>query len=379
MASIGLGRGDSGLTSTAFRAKVRGIYTTALTKILLDNGFKIVQPSEVIRARFNLPATAEENHQPDVEISDRLDKQGVSIVGRADAVNKVASILMDLLDDVIVRRQIHVFATQSPNNLRLNEGLYEAIMEVISASPDMRVRIDVEFPSLSKRRLDEIRSLVAPTISGHHYYKACGGKIAGMLEMAEKLIERGYPIKEAEDLLRECLLREYPHENSKIYIEHVKIEGRTFNLGEARIIEFYEGDGQMRLLRVFSSHGIYDGLGVPKEPGDFAVTTLKIGDWHLKTSYFSRNGEYKGTYVNISTPIELYPSKIRYVDLEADICMWPDGRIQKIDFEKLDGYVRMGYISARLKKIIYEEAERIIGSLSVDLEREAGSYILKLH
>lgn len=359
------------MANGVFRVKVRGIYTTALTKILLDNGFKIVKPSEVTRIRFNLPVTREDNFQPDVEIFDRFDKQGVNIVGRADAANKVASILLDLLDDVIIRRQIQVSLAVHSNNSsnNINESLYEAIMEAISASPDMRIHMDVEFPALSKKKLDEIRGSIAPTLSGHHYYKACGGKVAGMLEMAEKLIERGYSLKEVEKLLMECALREYPRENSKIGIEHVKINGKIFNLGEARVVKFDEEERQMRLVRVFSSQGVYDGLGVPKEPGDFAVTTLKIGGCSLRTSYFSRGGEYKGTYVNISTPIELYPAKIRYVDLEADICMWPDGRIQKIDFEKLDKFVKMGCISEKLRIMVYEMAEKIIDLLSVDLER----------
>ncbi|MEM1883934.1 MAG: DUF402 domain-containing protein, partial [Candidatus Bathyarchaeia archaeon] len=180
---------------------------------------------------------------------------------------------------------------------------------------------------------------------------------------------------EAEELLRECVIREYPSETSKICIEHVKISGRIFNLGEARVAEFNEREQRMTLIRTFSSHGVYDGLNVLKEPGDYAVTTLRIGDWFLKTSYFSKGGEYKGTYINISTPIELYPMKIRYIDLEADICMWPDGRVQKIDFEKLDDYVRMGYVSEKLRRLVYEKVEEIIDTLSVNVEMEAKNYL----
>ncbi|MBS7640853.1 MAG: DUF402 domain-containing protein [Candidatus Bathyarchaeia archaeon] len=367
------------MSSVMFRAKVRGIYSTALTKILLDNGFRIVQPSEVTRTRFNLQETPEDYNQPDIEVFDRLDKQGVNIVGRADAANKLASTLLSLLDDVVIRRHIQVYKAAQlageDTQLGQNRILYETIMEVISASPDVRIRIDVEFPALSKRKLDEIRSAVTPTISGHHYYKACGGKVAGMLEMAEKLIEKGYSHKEAEELLRECVIREYPSETSKICIEHVKISGRIFNLGEARVAEFNEREQRMTLIRTFSSHGVYDGLNVLKEPGDYAVTTLRIGDWFLKTSYFSKGGEYKGTYINISTPIELYPMKIRYIDLEADICMWPDGRVQKIDFEKLDDYVRMGYVSEKLRRLVYEKVEEIIDTLSVNVEMEAKNYL----
>jgi len=362
------------MVNETFKAKVRGIYTTALTKILLDNGFRIVQPSMLIRERFRLPVTLEDSCQPDIEIDDRFDRQGVNVVGYASAARKLASILLNLLDDVIVR---HHMAITTPielsgegNGCQFSPETLGEIMQNIVSPIDMRVRFDIEFPALSKKKLDEIRNTIVPTLSGHHYYKACGGKIAYMLEMAEKLLEKGYSAREVEEIFKECILREYPYESSKISIEHVKINGKIFNLGEARIVEFDDSKQQIRLLRVFSSPGIYDGLKVPKEPGDRAITSMKIGDWFFRTSYFSRSGEYKGTYVNLNTPIELYPAKIRYVDLEADICMWPDGRVQKIDFEKLDEFSSRGYISEKLREIVYEKSEEIINALSVKLEME---------
>ena len=36
------------------RIKIRGIYSTALTKFALDAGFRIVEPSEKVRERFHM-------------------------------------------------------------------------------------------------------------------------------------------------------------------------------------------------------------------------------------------------------------------------------------------------------------------------------------
>lgn len=359
-----------------FKVKVRGIYSTALTRLLLDGGFRIVQPSAPIRERFKLPENAEDNSQPDMEIFDRSDKQGINVIGNAASVEKFISILFENLEDVVVRRYPSLYAftssaqEEAENQAGIMEVINETLKEAEALTPQRKVRVDIEFPGLSKRRLDEIRSMVVSTLDGHHYYKACGGKIAYMLEMAEKLLEKGCPKKEVEELFKEAIVREYPQEGSKINIEHVKVNGRVFHLGEARIIELDEQSARLKIVRTFSAPGVYDGLGVPKEPGDYAITSMIIGDLSFRTSYFSRSGEYKGTYVNINTPIEIYPSKIRYVDLEADICMWPDGRIQKIDFEKLDDIIRRGYASERLRKRVYEKIEEILNNLSPNVEKE---------
>ncbi|MCX8170724.1 MAG: DUF402 domain-containing protein, partial [Candidatus Bathyarchaeota archaeon] len=301
-----------------FKVKVRGIYSTALTRILLENGFKIVQPSATIRERFKLTPSPDDCSQPDLEINDRFDKQGVHVTGDSAAAEKFISVLLNFLDDVIIRRRLPSMPIHLNDSISL-ENLSDILTEVNSLTPHQIVNVDVEFPGISKRRLDEIRSKVAPTLNGHHYYKVYGGKAAAMVEMAEKMLERGYPAKDIEDLFRECVLREYPYKGSKLNIEHVKISGRVFHLGEAKIAEFNEEDQRIILLRVFSTQGVYDGLKVLKEIGDYAITKMKINGLYFQTSYFSRDGEYKGTYVNINTPIEIYPGKIRYVDLEVDV------------------------------------------------------------
>jgi len=220
--------------------------------------------------------------------------------------------------------------------------------------------MDVEFPASSKKKLDEVRGSVAPTMDGHHYYKACGNEVSSALDMAERLLEKGCPREQVKDLFEQTIEAQYPVEGSTIEITHAKLDGKVFHLGNA-LIEAYDHEKSLiRFRRVFRGQGLYDGLETRKEPGDYAVTEAKIGEWHFKTQYFSRDGQHKGTYINLNTPIELYPYGIRYVDLEVDVCIWPDGRVKVLDEDKLDNAVAEGLVTEKLVRIVREKLQEIM-------------------
>jgi len=462
-----------------WKVKTRGIYSTAITKLLLDHGFDMVQPSATVRERFRLK---ENNESPDLEIYDRYDQQGVQALGKAKSVNAFNSILQSCLDDAIIRKwrvttdgiykglvkgldpetnsflidigsavgriaqeeisdpdlkQIVVqverrrIGAKEPlltteisipgkyviliprNKVRVSRKirnqqtryrLYQLGKELTPPNwgilwrtasadqpPDVLKKeiaslaksgeaimkkaeqvkapatlwegnhyVDVEFPALSKKKLDDIRGSVAPTVDGHHYYKACGGKVSSAVDMAERLLGRGGPREEVESLLKQTIMAEYPALDSVISIEHVKLDGKVFHLGKALIEAFDHDESVIRFRRVFEKKGTYDGLKTEKEPGDYAVTEAKIGEWYFKTEYFSKDGQYKGTYINLNTPIELYPNGIRYVDLEVDVCVWPNGRVEKLDERKLGEAEDEGLITPKLVGIIKEKLQEIM-------------------
>jgi Ribonuclease G/E len=465
------------------RARVRGIYSTALTKLLLENDFEIVQPSAKIKERFHL----EENQEtPDLTINDRRDRQGIYARGKAESVDIFCSILRSHLDDAVIRRWTftiggiykglvkHVDSATSVvlvdigpaiGRISLEEvadvkskhvvvqartGLgrrkpllttnitipskyavltFKHLVKVSKRLLDFKERsrllqlgeklvppnwgilwrrtaanqtaevletevsnlmkegenvlkkaeqveppallwegshlVNVEFPALSKAELDRMRGAVTPTMKKHHYYKACGGKVSSALEMAEKLLKKGYAYKDVEELLKQTVEKEYPTIGSLIEIEHVKLDGKVFHLGRALIQDIHHNSStvSVRLRRNFMKKGVYDGLKTPKEPDDYAVTEVKIGEWHFKTQYFSKHGQLKGTYVNLNTPVELYPYGIRYVDLEVDVCIWPNGRVEKLDEEKLEKAMEEGLVSEKLVKIVKEKLAEITKNL----------------
>jgi hypothetical protein len=69
------------------KIKVRGIYSTAVTKLLLDAGMDITQPTEALKNAMNI----NDESEPDIMIEDVETKEGVYIYGDSpgDAVEKL--------------------------------------------------------------------------------------------------------------------------------------------------------------------------------------------------------------------------------------------------------------------------------------------------
>lgn len=310
-----------------FSTEIRGVYATALTGLLLDHDFEVVRPSLEIIERFGLEASEKE---PDLIIRDRHDRQGVEALGVAGSLEALRSVLRDELFDVILRKKV--------------EG---------------RI-LDVEFPWASKMRLDEYRGAVIPTVRMHHFYKACGGGVSSAVDMAERLLKRNWPTEEVEELLRRTLMPYFPFEGSEIGIEHVKLGGRVISLGRA-VIDAYD-KSLIRYEREMRSRGVYDGLGTKKEAGDRAVTEARIGEHYTMTRYFSQGGRFKGAYINLNTLMEIYPSKIRYVDLEVDVCVLPGGDVEVVDEEMLERAASEGVITDKLFEIVRAKVDELVAS-----------------
>jgi hypothetical protein len=301
-----------------------------LTKLLLDHGFEIVQPSRNIKDRFGI---GDVNEPSDLDVRERRDRQGVLASGEAESINNFKSILQSHLHDVVIRERLEVSHF-----------------------------FDMEFPALSKEKLDDIRRSVTETMDRHHYYKVCGGNFSVAVDMAERLLEKGGPTEEVERLFRQTVGASFPTVGSMIDVEHVKLDGRVLHLGEA-LIEALSKDSVIEFSRIVKGEGTYDGLGTRREPGDRAVTEAKIGRWHYETRYFSKDGHHKGTYINLNTPVELYPYGIRYVDLEVDVCVWPSGRVGKVDEEKLESAAVEGVVTKRLVEMVKKKVRELLQAI----------------
>ena len=314
------------------RVKIRGIYSTALTGLLLDSGYAMVEPSGEIWARFGLVGS---EGWPHVTIQDRENLQGVDMVGEAEAICELLRLLQARLLDAVF--------------LKL-ESVEEA---------DGPVRARVEFPGRAKEILDKVRLAAAPTLARHHLLRIVHPKV---LERAERELETRPEDRERieRDVFREAILVPL-QKASSVKVEHVRVTGRRVRPREGLLLESEE---DRILMKRSMSRGRYDGLDLPIEEGDYALTEIRLGAWFVRHAYYAKDGRPKGEYYNINTPVEFYPYGARYVDLEVDVVRRAGEAPFMVDQEMLAILGKEGLIGARLEKRAKEVAEGLMKSLA---------------
>ncbi len=323
--------------------KIRGIYSTALTRLLLDGGYAIADPSPEIQERF---ALASNRRVPVIFIKDQEDHHGVEIFSDAEAMSRLLANLQGRLLDAALLK----FEPLAESEIGLLEELHTS-KELTHAR--------LEFGSESKRSLDLIRSSVVPSSGVHHRFRIINPK---KLEKAEKQIAQEPGLKEDLDraLFQEMVLTPLSKAEG-VKLEHIKLSGKHVRPREGTLMEI---QGGRILVRRSFSRGRYEGLNLPIEEGDYGITAAQEGSWQVKHSYFSKGGRLKGEYYNINTPVELYPFGARYLDLEIDVVRRADGNPFIVDREDLAVLSKTGCISPALEKKALETAEDLLKEIN---------------
>ena len=310
------------------KVSIRGIYSTALIGLLQEKGFTIVNPTKSQVERFGITM----KNEPDIMIVDSpSDRNCIEIRGSAEVVQELVKTLQSFFEDLVV--------------------LHLSVCEPLG-------RAKVGFPNQAKLKLDELRSRVSYTVPYHHYCRAGGEGLSSMVSFAEDLVERGLvPAEEMSRMFREQVEGITPRLGTMIKIIHIKPNGKRLSLGLGKVI--WRGDGKARIQRRIMGFGVYDGLGVEKSPGDYAITEVTRFQPWMKTSYYSISGELKGRYYNISTPISLYPDHVHYFDLEIDVVVKPNSEAEIVDIELLEKALEEGRIREEVKIKALKIAEEI--------------------
>ncbi|MFT4923242.1 MAG: Ribonuclease G/E, partial [Haloarculaceae archaeon] len=138
-----------------------------------------------------------------------------------------------------------------------------------------------------------------------------------------------------------------PREGEDVALAHGKPDGRCFLLGYGEVTS-RGADGAVTVRRDISGGGTYDALGVERQSGDEAVTKFQEGRWWYPTVYRGDDGTRRGTYVNVCTPVEVFPDTVRYVDLHVDVVKHADGTVERVDDDELDAAVAAGHVPESL-------------------------------
>ncbi|MHA1860232.1 MAG: DUF402 domain-containing protein [Candidatus Asgardarchaeia archaeon] len=464
------------------RIKIRGIYSTALTKIALDSGFRIVQPSEEIMERFSI---GRDLSLADFEVYDLFDSRGIYMKvrdlekasdfceeilsrlplsvprrgelgilsiyrGKVVEVDRNGRVYVDLGDGKVgigkfgpcKVGEIYPFIVDNPNPGRKYPHIRRGVLKdygyfmlskphggegkitiddyvkderrkiLMSLSysyvpPDVSIRwlppsyiveegeleeeldkalkdfgriiregmeegrpkclfegfpyIEIEFPLESKFKMDDFRSGVIPTVKGHHFLKSGSKMFSHFVDFVEKLILRMEDRREiVEETFDEMMGEIFPKEGDQVSIQHIKLNGDVYHLGRGKVLRSNPIDKSIEIKRVFRSPGLYDGLNVPKEEGDYCITRLSFGSNFIKHSYFRKDGELKGYYYNVNTGVEIYPDEVRYVDLEVDVVRYPDGRVVVLEEDVLKDRVKELRLPTHLMEFALKKKDELL-------------------
>jgi hypothetical protein len=209
----------------------------------------------------------------------------------------------------------------------------------------------------SRFALDERRRDVTTTMPGHHRTKAAARAASDAVDFVEAVCDPGgeFPFAAVADQFG-------PREGDRVAIGHGKPDGRLITLGRGEVTDRSDDD-TVTVRREMRSSGTYDGVGTPRERGDVAITKLKEGRWWYPTMYRGEDDERKGTYVNVCTPVELFPDVARYVDLYVDVVKRPDGEVERVDADELADAVDDGLVPEDLAEKARSVADTVESAL----------------
>jgi len=447
------------------KVKIRGVYTTAATRLLLDPGHDIVEASDAIRERFDAEFG---DGTPEVEVRNSDDYLGLYVVG--EGAREIAEVLAAgddsfVFDDVAVGAardatveeeassgafvrfddgsgrgflpyskvndhieeddELHVTVIEEAapwsdgnpvvaagervgnelvtlvrgaSGARVEGGSKEDATQLsrtaatVGAEPPegwgvvySRNALDAGMEELAdamndaaerasnknddeaawvwlgregRAAYDEARSEETTTVPGHHRLKATSKEAGAGVDIAEALVNDSDPTDEPPF---EVVARRFgPQEGDQIEIVHGKPDGRYPSLGRGEVVSAEADDDGMVVVveRRITSSGTYDALGVEREDGDIARTRFEEGARAYATVYKSAEGEKKGTYVNVCTPLEIFPDAVRYVDLHVDVIK-VDDETHVVDEDELADAVDEGIIAEDVAEEARETAETV--------------------
>ncbi|MEM4571430.1 MAG: DUF402 domain-containing protein [Nanopusillaceae archaeon] len=290
------------------KVSARGIYSTGLLSLLKELNYELTNLSEEQSKRFQIFNKEKE----DISIFDLKDKSGVVIIGKnsEELINKLKNILWDSF----------FYKNKSEEKYYVNLGYNSKII------------------------LDEYRNKIIPTIKNHHVYRRTLSDILNFSEILINYVEEERIQKSIKEFIvkklkeRGYVKRYHRKPITNVLIKYIEV---------IKEVKLLDNKIYLETIRLINSDGLYDGLNIKKEKGDYAITKYIENEWYFVIEYYSKDGELKGKYININTPLEI-TTKIFYNDLCIDIVESKEKKI--VDKEELDFLYNQNIISEKLYK-----------------------------
>jgi len=330
-----LERSILGAAGLATKLMIRGIYSTALVRLALREGtFEIVSPTESQKRRFGL---SENNEPPDINIGDTTDRHGIKLIGAKEKIEEFVEALKRANDNIAVWWK--------------------------DSRDDGSPLCVVSFPMQGKETMDRLREEITYTVPYHHYCRAGSEGLSLMVSLAEKMVEEGLAdANKVSEMFTQEITRLMPRIGSTIRIIHTKLSGKIIQLTPGKVI--WRREGEIKVVRKILGGGVYDGLGIPKSLGDTAIMLIKRGQPYTITRYYGVNNILKGEYYNICTPVEMYDSYVRYIDLGVDVVKPANKEARIVDLEELENGYKRGVIAEKMYNEAKQLAEEILNKIS---------------
>jgi hypothetical protein len=102
------------------------------------------------------------------------------------------------------------------------------------------------------------------------------------------------------------------------------------------------------------------GFRIDKQPGDYTMTRFQEGSWHYVTRFYGRQGEWKGNYASLTTPIAIFSDQIHLWDLPVSAWRSPAHQPGLSGLETLRRLQQQEVITAALLQKVQEEGEAVL-------------------
>jgi hypothetical protein len=232
------------------------------------------------------------------------------------------------------------------------------------------VAVRLYVPEHAKAVCDTWRAQMLPTLPGHHKYKAQGDVYSATVDALEKELppEALHSRTKTLRVLSSVDAMQQPIQNRlRVLVRTVQGAWQEREVGEQ--VGYDIDAGWVELRQHVSHKGAYPSvLRIDKQSGDYTVTRFQEGAWSYTTRYYGRNGNWKGDYACLTTPIAIFSDHIRLLDLHGAVWRSAKHGAELAELDTLQQWQQQGLITAALVQKVQAEAEAVLQQL-----RQAGT------